>query len=241
MSRERILNRLRQALEKAQAPDLPTLPQPSGAVEGDISEWFVRQLRAADGEVYRAEDGAAVLEALGRIFSSRHKDEPAVEEAAWEELEVLEEHNIPYRCRRPSPEEPDEGPSGGGFWISRHPQGRVEAPLQLEWRSPHRQQAAQVPLSVSSGRWGIAETGSVYYQAGPGRSRLLSVLPPHHVVLLSRRRLLADAESFFQRLEAGREGSAGVLVTGPSRTADIEKELVVGVHGPKRLSVILTG
>ena len=73
-----------------------------------------------------------------------------------------------------------------------------------------------------------------------GVGRLLSVLPASHLVLLSERDILMNGKELFDRLRLGEEGSALTLVTGPSRTADIEKTLVVGVHGPKKLFVMLT-
>jgi len=71
--------------------------------------------------------------------------------------------------------------------------------------------------------------------------RALSVLPPHHVVLARRTQLLRDlAEAFelLQRKYGGNYPSMLSFITGPSRTADIERVIVLGAHGPKKLSII---
>jgi L-lactate dehydrogenase complex protein LldG len=98
-------------------------------------------------------------------------------------------------------------------------------------------------MSLSAGHAyrGIAETGTVVQRTVPGTGRLLAVLPPAHVVFLSERDLLMNHADFFREVRPGEEGSYLVLVTGPSRTADIEKTLVLGVHGPQRHYVVLTG
>ena len=81
----------------------------------------------------------------------------------------------------------------------------------------------------------IAETGSFLISAKPGASRLASLAPPVHIVLLDAKNLVMTLEQAFYRMPA----ETCVIVTGPSRTADIEGVLVRGVHGPKRVIVAL--
>jgi L-lactate dehydrogenase complex protein LldG len=87
----------------------------------------------------------------------------------------------------------------------------------------------------------VAQTGTVVVTSASAGGRALTVLPPHHVVLARREQLVPDLPSAFGRLEA----QYGVsypsmisLITGPSRTGDIERILVLGAHGPKRLTVL---
>jgi L-lactate dehydrogenase complex protein LldG len=87
---------------------------------------------------------------------------------------------------------------------------------------------------------GLADTGSLVLAAGPGRSRLASLLPPVHIAVLPADRVYATLPAFL----AASPGVAGttsnlVLVTGPSRTADIEMTLTHGVHGPREVHVIV--
>jgi len=90
----------------------------------------------------------------------------------------------------------------------------------------------------------IAQTGSVLLTARSGGGRALSVLPPHHVVIARREQLLPDLPAAYALLHK-KYGPASwpsmiTLITGPSRTGDIERILVLGAHGPKKLTVILT-
>jgi L-lactate dehydrogenase complex protein LldG len=87
----------------------------------------------------------------------------------------------------------------------------------------------------------IAQTGSVIITTRSAGGRGLSVLPPHHVVLARREQLLADLPAAFAHLRekyAGNFPSFMSVVTGPSRTGDIERILVLGAHGPKKLTVL---
>ena len=78
---------------------------------------------------------------------------------------------------------------------------------------------------VTTAQWGIAETGTLVLESARERSRLLSLVPPIHVAVLSASRQTAS--------------HAITLITGPSRTSDIELTLVVGVHGPQTVHVLL--
>ena len=72
--------------------------------------------------------------------------------------------------------------------------------------------------------------------------RALSVLPPHHVVLARREQLLADLPAAFELLQrnyATSYPSFISFITGQSRTGDIERILVLGAHGPKKLTIVL--
>lgn len=91
---------------------------------------------------------------------------------------------------------------------------------------------------------GLAATGSLVLRSGPGAYRNTSLLPPVHVAILLESQILPDLESWFamQRADgfrAMRRASNIVVITGPSRTADIAMELVMGMHGPRELHILL--
>ena len=81
----------------------------------------------------------------------------------------------------------------------------------------------------------VAETGSLLLTAGPKSLRMASLAPPVHVALVRAGSVVSSLDEALGRLS----GRTSVLVTGPSRTADIEGVMVMGVHGPKRLLVVL--
>lgn len=89
----------------------------------------------------------------------------------------------------------------------------------------------------------VAQTGSVCVTSLSSGGRALSVLPPHHVVIARRDQLLPDLTAAYELL-AEKYASTGYpsfisYITGPSRTGDIERILVLGAHGPKKLTVLL--
>jgi L-lactate dehydrogenase complex protein LldG len=87
----------------------------------------------------------------------------------------------------------------------------------------------------------VAQTGSVLLTSRSAGGRALSVLPPHHVVLARRAQLVGDLYEAYELVK--RRYTPGfpsmiALVTGPSRTGDIERTIVLGAHGPKKLTVL---
>lgn len=87
----------------------------------------------------------------------------------------------------------------------------------------------------------IAQTGSVLVSSRSAGGRALSVLPPHHVVLARREQLVADLPAAFVLLKRKYNSnypSFISFITGPSRTGDIERILVLGAHGPKKLTIL---
>jgi len=87
----------------------------------------------------------------------------------------------------------------------------------------------------------VAQTGSVLVTSRSAGGRALSVLPPHHVVLARREQLLADlpeALAFLKSKYSANYPSFISFITGPSRTGDIERILVLGAHGPKKLTIV---
>jgi L-lactate dehydrogenase complex protein LldG len=88
----------------------------------------------------------------------------------------------------------------------------------------------------------VAQTGSLIVTSRSSGGRALSVLPPHHVVLARREQLVRDLSAAFALIQQkyGTDYPSMIsLVTGPSRTGDIERILVLGAHGPKKLTVIV--
>lgn len=103
----------------------------------------------------------------------------------------------------------------------------------------HRRAAPEIEgAGVSEAIYGLADTGSVVLAASPDEPRARSLLPAVHVSLLREDRILPGLAALFEAL-GGDLPSALAIVTGPSRSADIEQRLVVGVHGPGEVHVVL--
>jgi L-lactate dehydrogenase complex protein LldG len=86
----------------------------------------------------------------------------------------------------------------------------------------------------------IAETGTVICVSGQSSARGVSLIPPIHVALVAGPQLAGDLFDAFEQLTAWQAWPADVnLITGPSKTADIEGVLVTGMHGPGAVHVLL--
>jgi L-lactate utilization protein LutC len=104
----------------------------------------------------------------------------------------------------------------------------------------HRGEAPEIEdAGVSRALYGLADTGSVVLAASPDEPRARSLLPYVHVSLLDESRILPGLAELFEAVGDDLP-SALAIVTGPSRSADIEQHLVVGVHGPGEVHVVLT-
>jgi L-lactate dehydrogenase complex protein LldG len=106
--------------------------------------------------------------------------------------------------------------------------------------SSPRDEQASADVGLTGCHAAIAETGSIVVLSGPGTPRSASLLPPVHVCLVRRTDLLATMGEFFAtRAQDIAAASCCTFISGPSRTADIELQLTLGVHGPGRVVVIV--
>lgn len=95
---------------------------------------------------------------------------------------------------------------------------------------------------LTGANFGIADTGTVVLESTDEATRLASTLPEQHFVLLDPGKILADGIAAVAPLRELHQRDARnyiAYITGPSRTADIERVLTIGVHGPKQLHILL--
>jgi L-lactate dehydrogenase complex protein LldG len=171
---------------------------------------FVRNVEKEFGTVERVPDAAAVPAAVADYLAAQ---------------------NLPARLVRAPHPELDAMP-----WSAR-PLLAVEA----------RAAGPEDAVSVQHAFAGIAETGTLMLPSGPERPTTLNLLPDTAIVVLRASRVVGAYEEAFALLRAERrDASSGgfmprnvMLVTGPSRSADIEQTLELGAHGPRRLHVVL--
>lgn len=116
----------------------------------------------------------------------------------------------------------------------------IEAAANGEARDATRQRLAQCDLAVVEAHYAIASTGTLVMVATPARPSSLTLLPPVNIVIVDSTRMMPDLAAALAALGADTIARHRVaLVTGPSRTADIEKRIVLGVHGPRALYVAI--
>jgi L-lactate dehydrogenase complex protein LldG len=104
-----------------------------------------------------------------------------------------------------------------------------------------RESIGAAGVGVTGARWGIAATGTLVLTCGEGRPRATHVVPPAHVCLVRARDLVPTIAELVARLEAEPQPSLVHWVSGPSRTADLEMRLTIGVHGPRAVDVVVVG
>jgi L-lactate dehydrogenase complex protein LldG len=105
-----------------------------------------------------------------------------------------------------------------------------------------RQVAPLADAGVTGANFALADTGSVVLESTDEAVRLATTLPERHFVLLDPSKILADGFAAIPYLRQFREKSPRhflAYISGPSRTADIERVLTIGVHGPKELHILL--
>lgn len=117
---------------------------------------------------------------------------------------------------------------------------RLDHTVVSESRLSHQQAYSDLVIGVTMAEAGFAETGSIVVRSGPGRPRMASLVPLVHVAVLK----VADIHRSLSHWVAASgvsivDATNVVVITGPSRTADIEQHITIGVHGPRHLHVVL--
>jgi L-lactate utilization protein LutC len=214
--RDRFLDRVRRAVaEGNRAGATPALPA-RGSVGyqgagGDPVARFCTELTAAGGHAHVVADAPSALAAVLALVRER-----GARRVLFGPAPVFE----------------------GLDWAAALQEAGTEVLLAGEGREAF----FAADLGLSGADFLIAETGSVVALARPDQPRSLSLLPPVHAVVADRAQLLPDLFDLFEGVPwAGRGGlpSGLSLITGPSKTGDIELRLVTGVHGPGEVHVFL--
>jgi L-lactate utilization protein LutC len=175
----------------------------------DPAQRFVETLKANKGEARRASSLEEALSLLGDLLH-----EVGAQKVVADGPPLLVEAQLPGRW--PEIEWFIVGQSAGDL----------------------RAFAAQADVGLSLATAALAETGTVVVATGPDTSRLTGLLPPVHVVLAPAAYLTTDIFSW-TALRPDVLPSSVTLISGPSKTADIEQTMAVGVHGPGRFIAFL--
>ncbi len=215
MKREDFLNRVSSALRSAELPDVSGPVRAPEISFTDPVTTFVAEAAAVNADVARVAR-PDLFQAIERVFESVG----ATSYVAWDELDLV----------------------APGWDQSARDAGmeRVDASVgtdPLERKKDHSRVGA-VRVGVTSADCGVAASGSVVLCHGPGRPRSASLLVETHIVLLPAGRI---RDSLSEALEEVRsvDSSNIAVITGPSRTGDIESILTLGVHGPRQLHIFV--
>ena len=150
---------------------------------------------------------------------------PSADDAPWRIVEILRERRAPLQLHIPA-----ESPLNKLPW---HTAGE----LMLSAAPPSGEQAA-----LAAADHGIAETGTLVFFSSPQSYSSWHFRPGREFILIDKSCILPRFEDVISRIEPARAMPATLnLVTGPSRTADIEQTIEMGAHGPREVHILITG
>ena len=216
--REEILHRIRKGLGKgegarkdADAPEPLTSPGDVELSKDDLAAVFAESLSGINTSVYRA-DREGVLEFVTGFIRERDMKSFSI----WE-TEYLRSLGV------------KESLEGMGLGL---------APAE------DKSGIADSGVGITEADYAIADTGSLVLLSAPEKPRGVSLIPPVHLAIVKRENILCNIGELFSILNNLYESpetipSCTTFITGPSRTADIELNLTLGVHGPKELHVLI--
>jgi L-lactate dehydrogenase complex protein LldG len=217
-SREEILNRLRASLENkmpfegvATHNRMARLPVTKIDDDENLRKRFIIEVERVRGVVHPAENETDALSILRGLLRQKN----AARVTMWDERHL---------------------PIAGVESLMREMNvTRVEGDNEA---------VASCEVGITGCDWAIASTGTIVLTTGDGRGRMASLLPPIHIALVRTSQLIPRLEDFVagqygDKLQRFRVSSNITLITGCSRTADIEMSPVFGVHGPLEFHIIL--
>jgi L-lactate dehydrogenase complex protein LldG len=224
-NRDQMFARIRRSLESAVLPDrkdsLPPPARTSGIDQDKVFEEFTREAKAIGAQLFPANSSGQAMEIVIDLLR-KAAEGTSRGILAWDDSQLpvpgLDSAIRAAGFERLDPSVPDD------------PKARLARLSELG--------GACAGLTGAQG--GLADSGTLALLSGPARPRLASLLPPIHIALLSRK-LIYPSMADFMAAHSEHVSRAGnlVFITGPSRTADIELTLTLGVHGPRELYIII--
>lgn len=221
-SRETVLNAVRRALRADGARD-----SEREAVEGRLAE-PPRGIIPARGQRSREERVALFME-MAEAVNATVERVASASDVPERIAGYLRAHNLPHSLVH-----------GADPWLAGLPWDSQPA---LERRQGRAQGDEQTGLSRAFG--GVAETGTLILTSGPDNPTTVNFLPENHIVAIASDDIAGDYETVLARLREdhgkGKMPRLVNMITGPSRSADIQQTLLLGAHGPRRLHIIVVG
>ncbi|HKP85939.1 MAG TPA: lactate utilization protein [Blastocatellia bacterium] len=234
-AREEIFEKIRSALKRDDKRDPPRVAKEPESNAPEVSrritdakqpsreeliKQFELELTRVGGHFYHALSASQACDYVESLASERR----ARSAVSWD-APVIDEIGLPGRLER------------AGVQVTSDDRHLTDEEFIGE--------AIHAGLGITGVDYALADTGTLVLLAGEGRARAASLVAPVHVAILKPQQIIPGLNDLIPLVneKAAREGrelaSAVTFITGPSRTADIELTLVVGVHGPQVLHVIL--
>ena len=225
-SRDAFLATVRRSLGRVGAARPPCKGQPSVRVDseatrnrlerGQLTDQFEEEVKKAHGVVSRVSGPGELAALLGAL----------IEEKGIGKI---------VRWDTPSLANLDDALAGAGAEVL-----AINPERDGSSRSDQRAALVEADMGLTEVDYAVADIGSLAMRASGSQSRLASVLPPVHVAVVTPDKIVGSLSELLPLLNSG-DGlpSAISLVTGPSRTADIETIRTVGIHGPIELHVVI--
>lgn len=214
-SREMILERLSCATWTEPLPSRDVISPASYKVPGDV-QVFVSQATTAGAQV---EEVGSIAEVQTRLIQ-------IVQEEQLEKIVIT-----------------DEGIIQGIDWehLSQETDCKVQSAAQLSGND-YRSYVVEAGLGVTGCKYALAETGTVVLEHSHANERLVSHAPNHYVCIVERDQILKDRYDLAALFGSyPPSASAWTLVTGVSRTADVALQVVLGMHGPRQVTIFVVG
>ena len=229
-SREHMLAKIRTGLEQArpllqaEAAAAPHKPPPFvHPAEDDLVEQFAAEFRKLECVTHLCADDEAALDEIGAILDTH----AARQVIAWDTAQI--------------------GVAGLHAMLSQRGVLLYDVNVGGEGRARQLQEREPATVCMSGVDAAIAESASLVLRGGAGRPRLASLLAPVYIAVLRRSQVVRGLGEALAQLQAQHPGdffadaSSLTVITGPSRTADIELTLTLGVHGPREVHAIIIG
>jgi L-lactate dehydrogenase complex protein LldG len=189
--------------------------------QDDLAAQFATELTRLEGFPHRCADDEDALEAI-RAILQQHQ---ATSVVAWDRAEI--------------------GLPGLDALLAELGAHVLDGDIIGSERAAHLTALEPAPVCISGADAGIAESGTLVLRSGAGRGRLASLIAPVHIAVLRRAQIARGLGAALAQIRARYghdplvDSSNLTLITGPSRTGDIELTLTLGVHGPREIHVVL--
>lgn len=221
MDKTAFLTRVRAAAHAGRAYRVATREMPPGTgyvgAAGDLCECFASAVNAVGGQAQIVTDHAAARDALRALL--RHYQVRSA--LLWEDHTTLTRLDLQD--------------------LLAAEQVTPHAHATLHTLAPPQQRAhvLAADIGITSCEFAIAETGTLVMCSRAGRERMASLVPPVHVAIVEAAQIVPDLFDVFAAINSSSLPSNITLITGPSKTGDIELQLTTGVHGPKHWHLIV--